>query len=127
MKKQQIRAKVNGEYKDILFDTTKLFDFVEQYIGEYEFDYDKLENYEPVDADEVFGQNVSLTIKPTHVDCRRGGGCETYLVDFDVEIYLYNPLTDNQIVIETSLKDCEFEGAIYDYYSYYGVSQRDFL
>lgn len=127
MKKQQIRAKVNGEYKDILFDTTKLFDFVEQYISEYEFDYDRLENCEPVDADEVFGQNVSLTIKPMHVDCRRGGGCETYLVDFDVEIYLYNPLTDNQIVIEKSLKDCEFEGAIYDYYSYYGVSQRDFL
>ena len=85
-----------------------------------------MERKEPIECVEALGVNTSLTIIPSYVRTRRGFGCDMLLVDFDVEIYLYNPLTDNEIIIETSVDDVELE-SIYDYYSYYGVRQSDFL
>lgn len=123
---EQIKAKVNRVEQTINFDTTKLFRMVEQYVCDYDYDFDSVERKEPIECVEALGVNTSLTIIPSYVRTRRGFGCDMLLVDFDVEIYLYNPLTDNEIIIETSVDDVELE-SIYDYYSYYGVRQSDFL
>ena len=127
MKQKELKVRFNGDEKTILFDTTKLDDKINDVLCNYEFDWDKLESHIPIDVEGFAGENTYLTLKPTHFSTSRGCGAETGTCDFDIEIQLYNPLNGNEIIIEDSMSDVEVGEDIYDYYSYYGVRQSDFL
>ena len=126
MKQQQIKAKVNGVEKTINFDTTKLFRIVEDYVADYNHDWEYIAEEQPYCGENVFGENVGVVMKPFNATFRNYG-CEYCKVDFNVEIYLYNPLTKNEIIIETLVKDVELEGMITDPMKYYGLSWKDFM
>ena len=127
MEQREIKAKVNGEYKTILFDTTKLDNKLEDVLYNYDYDWDKLESGQEIEVEMFAGENTYLTLKPSNFSTSRGCGAKTGTCDFDIEIQLYNPLNGNEIIIEDSMSDVEVGEDIYDYYSYYGVRLSDFL
>ena len=130
MKKSLIKAKVNGVEQEISFDTTKLFNVIEEKVSEYVTD-----NFTSEDVvektwhgiDEVFGANVSTEFRVSNIKRQTSYGCDYALFDMQVLIWLHNPKTNNTIIIEYEPKDWEYEGDIYDPMRYYGLSWKDFM
>lgn len=131
MKQQQIKAKVNGEYKDILFDTTKLFNIVEEKLDEYvngdDCNYDDIVEQTWKGKDDIFGENVSMEFRVSEIKRTSSYGCDYILFDMEAYVTLKNPKTENEIVIRHEAKDFEYEGMVYDPMKYYGVSWKDFM
>lgn len=127
MKRKEIKAKVNGEKKTILFDTTKLDDKINDVLCNYEYDWDALESGQEIEVEGFAGINTYLTLKPTYFKTESNFGATRATCDFEIKVQLYNPSNDNEIIIEDFADRVEVGEAIYDYYAYYGVRQSDFL
>lgn len=127
MKQKELKVRFNGDAKTILFDTTKLDEKINDVLWNYEYDWDKLESHIPIEVEGFAGENTYLTLIPSYFTTKSGWGATRGTCDFDIEVQLYNPKTDNEIIITDYEKNVEVGEAIYDEYAYYGVKQSDFL
>jgi len=130
MKKSLIKAKVNGVEQDIAFDTTKLFNVVEEKLSNYVDDkYTNEDITEQLwhDMEDVLGENVTMEFRVSNIKQMTSHGCDYALFDMEAFIRLTNPKTGNEIIIRHEAKDFEYEGVIYDPMRYYGLSWKDFM
>lgn len=127
MKQKELKVKFNGEDKTIMFDTTKLDNKIDDVLCNYDYDLDYLEDGRVIEVEEFAGVNTYLTLTPSRFNSKNRFGAITDTCDFTIEVQLYNPKTGNEIIITDYAKDFEVGEYVYDYYSYYGLKQSDFL
>ena len=101
-------------------------DKVTDHISYMEFSEDEIEGGCDVEF-ELDDGNIYFEGKIVNSHCKDFGGCYTYIYDVEGTI---NVPDDNQKdeFIDIDYEESGFKDEfIYDYYSYYGVSQSDFL